>query len=424
MTRLHGVLDEARAAFAPVLRNPDLRRLQLAFACSTLGSWAYGVALAVYAFEQAGPMGAGVALFSQMLPSAVAAPLLAALGDRGRRERVMIVSDWVRAAGCAGAALLIALGPPLAAVLVVAGVIAVAGTAFQPASRALLPSLVQRPEELTAANVVATGIGNASSLAGPALGGLLLATAGVEAVFAVCGATFVASALLVAGIAGGPALGPTEPRGSVLRELGDGLGAIASYAHTRLVVGCFAMQTLVGGMLNVFVLVIALENLHAGRSAVGFLLAAIGAGGVLGALAGGALVAQSGMGRALFRALVLWGAPIALLPVLDVPVAVVALLVLVGVADTLVDVCVVTLLQRTTPEAVIGRVFGVLETVLFAMGAAGGIAAPVLMDVAGSAAAMVIAGVGLALTAAVARRPLRRLDASFAEPAVEVQVAR
>ena len=74
------------------------------------------------------------------------------------------------------------------------------GTAFRPAQLALTPSLVDEPDELTAANGVASTIESLAFFVGPALAGLLLGVADVATVILLNAVTFVWSAVLVAGV--------------------------------------------------------------------------------------------------------------------------------------------------------------------------------------------------------------------------------
>jgi len=91
-------------AFREVFANPDLRRIQLAWAGSLIGTWAYGIAIVVYAYEQGGATAVGIVGLSRWLAAAFASPFAALLGDRYDRRLVMVVSDLVRALLIAGAA--------------------------------------------------------------------------------------------------------------------------------------------------------------------------------------------------------------------------------------------------------------------------------------------------------------------------------
>src|SRR5205814_2821278 len=153
MNALREQLRESSRAMREVFRNRDLRRLQLAWAGSIIGTWAYSVAIVVYAYHQGGVSAVGLVGLIRWLPAAFAAPFMSVLGDRFPRVPVMIGADLLRAAGLAGMAACVLTDAPAAAVYLIAAVVGIISTAFQPAQAALLPSLARTPEELTAANV-------------------------------------------------------------------------------------------------------------------------------------------------------------------------------------------------------------------------------------------------------------------------------
>ena len=88
--------DSARS-FGQVFANPNIRRIEGAWAASIMAHWAYGIALAVYAYRDGGAAAVGLVGLVRFLPSAVASPFASVLGDRYRRERVIFVAELVRA---------------------------------------------------------------------------------------------------------------------------------------------------------------------------------------------------------------------------------------------------------------------------------------------------------------------------------------
>ena len=157
MSRARRLLESLRA-FALAFRNRELRRLQLAGIGSTLGTWAYLVALAVYAYHAGGARAVGLIAFVRWGLAAGVAPWLALLADRVSRRRVMLAADLTRVALAAGMAALAALDGPSLAVYALAVFVSIVSTAFPPAQAALLPSLARTPEELTSANVAMSTI--------------------------------------------------------------------------------------------------------------------------------------------------------------------------------------------------------------------------------------------------------------------------
>jgi hypothetical protein len=143
----------------------------------------------------------------------------------------------------------------------------------------------------------------------------------------------------------------------------------------------------------------------------------MGVGGLAGSLAAFALIGRKRLASDFGLGIVLWGAPLAAIGIWPHAwVALVALGVL-GLGNTLVDVAGLTLLQRTAPPDVIGRVFGVLEMLLVGTIGLGAVIAPVLIDAVGVRWSLVAAGAFLPILAALTWRQLRVIDAESHAPA-------
>ena len=171
------------SAFGAVLRNRALRRLQYAVLGSMLGRMAFIVGIAVWAYDAGGPALVGLAGFARMAPTAIVSPFAATFADRYPRERVMAASDLGRALLCLAIAAAVAADAPPAIVLVLLVLIALLASLFEPARAAIVPSLVDRPELLTASNAVSSAVNSAAYFLGPAVGAFLLAVSSVEVTF-------------------------------------------------------------------------------------------------------------------------------------------------------------------------------------------------------------------------------------------------
>src|SRR5712692_9042438 len=287
MSWLRGRLHEPLLALQQVFRNPNLRRIQLAWAGSITGQYAFSVALAVYAYRHGGAAAVGVVIVVRMAPAAIISPFAAIVADRGRRERVMLAADLIRAAALGGAALIVFAGGPAASVYALAALVTTVSTVFHPAQAALLPSLARSPEELTAANVASSSIESVGGFAGPAIGGLVLAASSTEVAFIVSSATLLWSAFQVARLRPDPrtpsaAAAPAERESTTMRaEALAGFRTIAVEPRLRVIVSLYTAQTIVAGSLSVLVVVTALKQLGLGNAGVGYLNSAIGVGGLL-----------------------------------------------------------------------------------------------------------------------------------------------
>src|SRR3954452_321111 len=401
--------SESAQAVRTAAGTPNIRRLELAWMCSVSGLWMYTIALSVFAYEEGGAAAVGLVGAIRLFPAAIAAPFAAGLGDRFPREKVLFVAGVLRTLLMVAAALAVFSSVPPLAVYCLAGVENLVGTVFRPLQGALLPVLSSSPEELTAANLGFATIESVATFAGPALGGLLLATTSTGTVFAVTAGIYACATFLVARIRAPKREAAREERSAATEALA-GFRTISGDANLRLIIGLYGAQTLVAGALNVLIVVTSLQLLDLGNAGVGFLTAAVGIGGLVGAVVALALVGRQRLATDFGLGLVLWGVPIALIGIFPEPPIALLLLGLVGIGVTVVDVAAVTLLQRVVPDEVLARVFGVLQTVFVATIGLGAIAAPLLVAWIGPRGALIATGALLPTLSVLLWTRLRKLD--------------
>ena len=218
---------------------------------------------------------------------------------------------------------------------------------------------------------------------------MLVAFADVGAVFAASAVALLVSAALLARVS---VPGQVSAPGSAARvEVWQGFREIGEVPRARLLVGLIASQTFVRGCLNVLIVVIAYQVLDRGATGVGYLTAAIGAGGLVGALGAVSLRGER-LAPPFAWALVFWGVPIMLIAPLPYPVAVIGLLAVIGAANSVVDVSGFTLLQRTVPDEVLTRVLGVTWGLAMGAAAIGSFVAPAVLDLIGLKPAFLVVG--------------------------------
>jgi MFS family permease len=408
------------STLATGLRNENVRRVELAWGCAIAAEWAHFVALGVYAYDHGGTSAVGVAGLVRLLPAAIIAPFAASLGDRFRRERILLAMMLAGSAALAGSAGAFFAGERVL-VFAFAAVLGVSSTLIRPALQALLPSLARTPEELIASNGATSTIESFGTLIGPLLAGLLVAFADAGLVFIVAAATLLVAAALVlrVRVEGRIEIDVVEA-GGTMSMLSTGLRAIWRAADVRLLIGLVFAQTFVRGCLNVLIVVAAFEVLDAGAGAVGYMTAAIGVGGLLGAV--GAMTLE---GRRLAvpfgLALVFWGAPIMLIAPWPELSAAVVLLAIVGAANSVEDVAVFTLLQRITRDEILSSVLGVLWGLAMGAVAVGSLAAPAVVHWIGARSAFALVGAVLPVLALVTYRRLASIDRAI-EPVPELDL--
>lgn len=408
-------------ALGAAVRNENVRRVELAWGAAIAAEWAHFVALGVFAYQQGGTSAVGIAGLVRLLPAAAVAPFAASLGDRFRRERFLFAMTLVGAIALAASAAA-AWAESRTLVFVFAAVVGLSSTLIRPALQALLPSLVRTPEELIAGNGATSTIESIGTLTGPLLAGVLVSLADVGLAFILGAVLLLAGTALLARVSVESRIDLTSggDHETVRRLVTAGFRTVARAPGARLVVSLIVAQTFVRGCLNVLIVVAAFRILDGGAADVGYLTAAIGVGGLLGAigamtLGGRRLAVPFGL------SLVFWGVPITLIAPQPYFVATIILLAIVGAANSVEDVAVFTLLQRIIPNEMLTRVLGLVWGLAMGGVAIGSIAAPAIVGVIGPRPAFVLVGSILPILTLVTYRRLVEIDRAV-PPTAEVEL--
>ena len=412
--------DSAKESLRSVLRNPNLRRIQLAFGGSLIGDWAYGTAIAVWAFQESGAKGVGLFMAARFIGAAIAGPVGATIADRMPRRTFMMATDLIRAALTTITAIVIMVDGPNLLVYAVAVVTAMVGAPFRSAQAGLIPQLVDTPGELTASNAVAANIENVVTFMGPAIGALMIGAFDVAPVVWLNVGSFLWSFLLVAGV---KVRAPAEPTSGsdgeadegMLREMTAGFAYLGKDADLRAVALLTASQTLIWGSLAVFMVVIAARD-FGDAADLGWLQGAMGVGTMIGGVMILSRVAKGKLAEDMVIGVLGWSIPVISLAVFPSPITAIAALVVIGIADPWVNLGLETIPQRLAPPHAISRVYAAVESVAIAAIAVGSLIAPLLIHLFGVNASLI--GLGVLVTAyAVSTLPrLRKLDQRLTEP--------
>jgi MFS family permease len=420
-----GQLGRLRAVGRVVSANPEMRRVQFAFATFNSAEWSVWIAMLVYAYDLGGATAAGLVAVAQLAPATAFAPFASVLADRRPPARVLTLGYLLQSAAMvATGAVLLADGP---AVLVIVGAATAATlvTMTRPTQAVLIPALAHKPEELTAANVFAGWNESVSILLAPALAGVLLALEGPGTVFVVMGLLLLAGAFAVARVQGPPpALATASSEAGLFAESAEGFRVIAREPEARTLVALIAAEFISLGLLDVLYVVLALGILDMGDGGAGFLNAASGLGGVLAVVVTASLVGRARLLPAMLASLAVWAGAFVVLTIWPTVGTAVVLLALAGGARVLFDVSGRTLLQRTAPPHVLARVFGVLEGVSSAGLAIGSLIAPLAVAIGGDRAVILATGLLLPVLALSFGRRLVTLDAAARVPVVQISLLR
>ncbi len=403
-----------RARLMRVLRNPQVRKVQLAFVGSTLGDWAFATAIVVWAYQEGGAAAVGAYQAVRFVSMTVAGPVGGVIADRVSRKTFMIVSDASRAVLVSAAAITLAVDGPALAVYALAIIAALVGSPFRAAQAGLLPELVDSPSDLTAANALAGNLESVMIFAGPAVAGLMIAQWDVQVVFWLNVATFGWSILLLLGIKTRADAASTEadeepPEDSAgfWSELTGGFGLVVRDRDLRNVALLSGAIGFAWGGLTVFMVLLATDVLDSGPEGLGYLNSVLGVATVVGGLAILTRLSGSRLGEDMIMGAFGWGLPLLALAAFPSPVTAVAALAVIGLTEPLYSLGSDTIPQRVAPADSISRVYSVIDVSLVAPMALSSLLAPWLVDELGLRAAIAIAG-ALAVVVALSRWPQMR----------------
>ena len=387
------------------------------------GHGTLGVALSAYVYIATGSALATSLMFAaNALPRLLLSPLAGVFVDRWPRARVLVVSNLLLAGGTLPL-LLVGDGSNWLVYLVFALQSAIFRF-FEPAETALLPTLVQRAQ-LPAANALNALNNNLGRLAGPSLGGLLVAVAGLPGVVIANAVLYLGAAALIATLrieetracarvdgvgdvgSAASAFGSAGDADitNAMRELREGLRITFASPIPRLLATLLSLTAIGEGVFSVLITPFTLDVLGVGAVELGWLRSIQGAGGIVGGL----LVA--GLANRLSPAVMLGvgGMVFGLvdLAIFNYPSLIegfapaLVLMALVGVPAAAYGAGVTTLLQSTVDDRSLGKVLGVLATLGGLFGLLGIAVAGKFADVVGIVPILNIQGYGYVLAGAV-----------------------
>ena len=376
-------------------RHRDFRLLTAGLAISQTGDWLYNVALLVLVLRTTGSPGwVAAAGIVRLLPYVLFGTLGGVVADRYRRKQVMIASDLARAVVMALLALVDLSGASAALAIALAGLSTVFAVAYAPAETASLQLIVDE-DELAAANSVTTTITNACIALGPAVGGVLLLLGSSATAFALNAVTFLGSAAVVSRIR--TDLGPLrteehEQAAGTWYRVREGVAAISGSPDVVILIAAWCANAFLYGAEIVLWALLAAGRLGIGEDGLSFLYAAFGVGGILAATAAHRGADRPRQGLTLGLATLVTGVSFAGFAFTHSAAIGDLLVAIDGAASIVLDVLVLTSLQRMLGNDVMGRAMGAVDSLIVAAMLLGSIVAPPLVDAADVAGAVLVVG--------------------------------
>ena len=440
------------SAYRTVARNGNLVRLFSGEFVSGIGDWLYLVALLVVVYrESSDPFLLGIVGGARIIPYIVLSVPAGVVVDRFDRRLVLIVTDIIRGLTMIGLAVNTFLDGPVVLTVALAIFATCFAVFFRPSMGAYMPSLVRNEAELGPANSVFATLGEITFIIGPAVGGLIIAATDLGWAFVINAVSFLApvavlwslpannprsdqmAASVEAAGSGASAVAAeqavVEPAGAASVAGASVAGASAAAASAgasavpvagtaggrpgpgmatareilRPVAGIALLDVVAGflwGGLSVALVIFAVDRLGAGEDATGYLWAAVGVGGVVGAVASSSMTLRPNLGPVLLVGAAILGVGFVLLGQVATLVPALIAMAIVASGALLAQVVNETVLQRVVPDAIRGRTLGTLQTLSTLTYAAGSFLVPVLMTTVGAQTILTLGGIAI-LAAAV-----------------------
>jgi CRP-like cAMP-binding protein len=405
------------------LRHRDFRLLMGAFVTSTVGSWAYNVALTVWIFQETHSAAwVGAATIGRFLPALVFSAYGGVLAERYERFRLMTYLDVASGVIMVLLAVETIVHVPVALAIVTAALTSVIGTAYEPAVAASTPQLVGE-RDLGSANALRNTIDNVVVIAGPGLGAVLLLVGPPAIAIAMNAVSFFVSAALVMRIRSRSTPVDVTEGGEVgaFKQMLVGARAITSSPTAAVLVAYSVVATLVFGIDTVLFVILSRDVLGTGAEGYGYLLAGLGTGGLLAAGPVARLERMPRLGLIILAGMAIYCGPTLLFLVVSSPTVAFVIQAVRGAGTLVVDVLAISALQRSLPSDLLARVFGAFNTFLLAAVLIGASVAPPVIGQFGLQTTLWIAGAGIPAACILGWPALQRMDRQAAQRQARLQ---
>lgn len=347
----------------PIFRNRNFLLLWLGQLVSQLGDRVHALALIWWVLEETGSAALmGTVLIAATVPAVVLGPFGGGYVDRWNRKAVIVGMDFVRGLVVVWIAVLAIRGTlEIWQLLVGTAAMAVASVLFGPAVNATIPNLVRR-SEITRANSLSQMVAQGTGIAGPALGGILVAIWGVGGVFLLNGLSFIASGVSELFISM-----PTIERGAAQRkhivvELADGFSFVRNQPTIFGILKTAAVLNFFTAPLAILLPIVARDYLGRGAEAFGFIMAAFSVGFLAASAVLAAIRDVKRKHSFIILGVSLAGGCLIAMGVFVTYPSYITLMATIGVLLGLANILIMSYFQTVVPDELRGRVFGFMMT--------------------------------------------------------------
>jgi MFS family permease len=348
--------ETLRAVFAS-LYSRNYRIYFFGQGVSLIGTWMQNIALSWLVYRLTGSVFLlGVIGFTTQIPTFVLSPFTGVLTDRFSRLRIMVMTQVFFMLQALIMTLLVMFNLisvwHIVALSLVFGVI----SAFDaPARQSLVIELIDKPENLGNAIALNSAIFNSARLIGPAIAGLTIAAVGEGICFLINSVSFLAviGSLMMIRV---PARQQKSKAENFKRSFSEGFHYTFRSVPIRTLILLLATLSLFGFPFMVLLPAYAKEILHGGSDTLGFLMSALGAGALTGAIVMAGRKSVLGLGRVISINTIIMGCAIVAASWLDKAGIAMSVLFFGGLCMILSLAAINTMLQTISEDDKRGRV--------------------------------------------------------------------
>ena len=390
--------------FGALRRSREYRRFWAGSLIANLGLWIQTIALGwlVYALTRKASW-LGTVSFVGNAPTFVLGLVGGAFADRMSRRTIMIVSLLMLAASALALSALAGMGQvTIWRVIAIAVVTGTATALYTPAMHSSIPSLVDEHDLLDAVTLNSVQF-NLARAVGPALAGLLYGAIGPAGCFAVNASGFLVLAFVIARLRLPPRSVMVQP--PMVHALREGMAYVRRHPVIGPAIFLAAVMSLFGFPYIIMMPALARDVLGLDATGLGWLMAAVGAGAVVGGLALSLSGARGRSPRVTALGSVAFGLCLLAFAVVRTPETMAALLFVLGALQTITIASMTTTIQLHVHDGMRGRVMSMITVIFFGLATLGGVVVGAIGDRIGVPDALAAGGLVTAgAAAALARR--------------------